>query len=642
MFQHDITYYRTLFTFQGTLNLPFSTYDSVISSITSPRTDTRRTFLIYKPGVVVPGSTFKYFLPGTGYEINCYANFTITVPSPEYQLPYNVDVFGGSGGNIGNNYVTFRKDIAPIPISQYNNFINIVYRVNPFQYPTNPYQNYRPGFTSVGFTTFDPGSSYFIQAKSSFTVNSTLPTPTPTKTPSPTPTKTPTQTPTITPSESPQITPSPTRTLTPSPTLTYTRTPSPTPTPRSVFDNGDLFVLGVYRSSAENRTYIWIRDKDTYEIKKREVDIGYYSGEPTPIIRCGPAKAKPYIFYIANNQMHVVRFDIAPKTPSKPYGEQDDVIYTLATGEGFNLLKLRIHKNQGVDMVWLCIMTSTNNGTASTQKFICINLATLQVFNTLTVASQKAYYYATNTKTLYPAYIYYNGSSYCYSEYNGSSWTNEPFVNPGKTWPYSCLLNFNWNSKTSDALIQFWCFSSGCTHDLYRRDGVNSFSKILSICGGLDNWVGWRGGIFTDALDGSLYMVNNKSYPFPSSRGGDYCSCTGRTSMFGRISYSGDGSVWTHNNSFLYSNTNVDETAIYPHDKYSNDKTTASEARWTNSYDGGMYGVRTRVLDTAVNNEYYLDYIINGNILESELLDTQLVAGTVAYNFSICSNVSGA
>jgi hypothetical protein len=55
-----------------------------------------------------------------------------------------------------------------------------------------------------------------------------------------------------------------------------------------------------------------------------------------------------------------------------------------------------------------------------------------------------------------------------------------------------------------------------------------------------------------------------------------------------------------------------------------------------------MYGVKERKLDANGNTEYYLDYIINGNILESELLDTQLVAGTVAYNFSICSNVSGA
>jgi hypothetical protein len=650
MFQHDITYYRTLFTFQGTLNLPFSTYDSVISSITSPRTDTRRTFLVYKPGVVVPGSTFKYFLPGTGYEINCYANFTITVPSPEYQLPYNVDVFGGTGGNIGNNYVTFRKDIAPIPISQYNNFINIVYRVNPFQYPTNPYQNYRPGFTTVGFTTFDPGSSYFIQAKSSFTVNSTLPTPTPTNTPSPTPTKTPTQTPTITPSKSPQITPSPTRTLTPSPTLTYTRTPSPTPTPLSELGNGDLYVLGVYRSSAENRTYIWIRDRDTQALKRLEVDVGYYSGSPSPTIAYGPAEDKPYIFYIANNQMHVVRFDRAPKTVSNPYGVKDDVIYTLATGTGFRTGNISIHENLGVDMVWLCITTSGTVNT--TQKFVCIDLDTLETFNTINTSSRIPNFYRTNPNTLYPAYVYFDGTNWHFTEYTGSGWRDEIFkAKPGGGWPGSSIVNFTWNPLTSQALIQYWGYASGCQHELIRRNGANSYSGILTICGGQDSY-GWRGGIFCDALDGSLYMINSKGFTFPDSKGSQWCPCTGNTDIRGRISYSGNGSAWTHNTSFLISNNNgysgtggIAANMVYPWDKYGNTSYSGNFspfARITNSYDGGMYGVKERLLDANGNTQFYLDYILNGNVQESTLLDTKLIAGTVAYTFSIDSDVYGA
>ncbi len=481
-----------------------------------------------------------------------------------------------------------------------------------------------------------------IQAKSNFTVNSIVPSPTPTKTPTPTPTKTPTCTPTRTPTASPQITPSPTRTLTPSPTLTYTRTPTPSPTPLSELGNGDLFVLGVYRSSAENRTYLWIRDRDTQALKRLEVDVGYYSGTPTPVVRYGPAEDKPYIFYVANNQMHVVRFDRAPKTASNPYGWKDDVIHTLQTGQGYRTSRLRIHENLGVDMIWLGMGTSSNNGTATTQTFVCIDLDTLETFSTINTTSQIANYYGTNPNTLFPAYVYWNRTSYCYREYNGSSWTDEPFASPGNPWPSSSILNFTWNPITSQTLIQFWCFSSGCLNELYRRNGVNSYSKILSICGGLDNWVGWRGGIFGDALDGSLYMVNNRSYPFPRTSGGDYCSCTGRTSMFGRISYSGNGSVWTHNENFLYSNTNVNSVPIYPLNAYSNTGTTSSEARWTNTYDGGMYGIRNRLLDTAVNTEYYLDYILNGYIQESILLDTKLIAGTVAYNFSIDSDVSGA
>jgi hypothetical protein len=398
----------------------------------------------------------------------------------------------------------------------------------------------------------------------------------------------------------------------------------------------------VYRSSAENRTYLWIRDRDTQVLKKLEVDVGYYSGTPAPVVRYGPAEDKPYIFYVANNQMHVVRFDRAPKTASNPYGWKDDVIHTLQTGQGYRTSRLRIHENLGVDMIWLGMGTSNNNGTATTQTFVCIDLDTLETFSTINTTSQVATYYGTNPNTLFPAYVYWNRTSYCYREYNGSSWTDEPFATPTGTWASNSILNFTWNPITSQALIQFWCFSSGCLNELYRRNGVNSYSKILSICGGLDNWVGWRGGIFGDALDGSLYMVNNRSYPFPRTSGGDYCSCTGRTSMFGRISYSGNGSAWTHNESFLYSNTNVNSVPIYPLNAYSNTGTTSSEARWTNTYDGGMYGIRNKLLDTAVNTEYYLDYILNGYIQESILLDTKLIAGTVAYTFSIDSDVSGA
>ena len=646
MFSHNITRFRTLFTFQGTLNIPFSTYDSVLNSVNAPRPDTRRTFLVYRPGVNVPGSTFKYFTPGTGYEVNCYSDFVITAAS-QYALPFNIDIYSASNNNIGQNIITFRTDIAPVPISQYNAFINAVYRTNPLEYPRVIYQAYRPGSSNSYYTTFEPGSSYLIQAKGNFTVNSIVPSPTPTKTPTPTPTKTPTQTPTITPSESPQITPSPTRTLTPSPTLTYTRTPTPSPTPLSELGNGDLYVLGVYRSSAENRTYIWIRDRDTQALKRLEVDIGYYSGSPSPAVRYGSAEDKPYIFYVANNQMHVVRFDRAPKTASNPYGVQDDIIHTLATGTNFRTGNLTIHENLGVDMVWLCMTTT---GTINTnQQFKCIDLDTLETFNTINVSSRIPSYYRTNPNTLYPAYTYFDGANWHFTEYTGSGWRDEIFkYKPQLT---SSLVNFTFNTVTSQALIQFWGYASGCQHELIRRNGANSYSGILTICGGQDMY-GWRGNILSDALDGSIYMISSKGYTFPKSTGGQWCTCTGNTDIRGRISYSGNGSLWTHNQNFLISTNNgysgsgnVEPNKVYPWSRYgaiSFNSSFNNCTNLTNSYDGGLYGVREKILNTSGNMEYYLDYILNGNVQESILLDTKLIAGTTSYVFSIDSDVYGA
>jgi len=219
MVTHNITKNKTLFTFQGTLNLPFSTYNNVLRSINAPRPDTRRTFLVYKPGVVVPGSTFTNFTAGTAYEINCTDNFIISSNSTEYALPYDINLYQGTGGNIGQNIVTFRKDIiAPIPIANYGtnllNNLNVIFRVNPNAYPYNAYESFRPGSVNLAFTTFDPGSSYMIQIKANITLGTYAPpiTPTPTKTPTPsvTPTKTPAVTPTITPTKTPTCTPTPT------------------------------------------------------------------------------------------------------------------------------------------------------------------------------------------------------------------------------------------------------------------------------------------------------------------------------------------------------------------------------------------------------------------------------------------------
>jgi len=605
---------------------------------------------VYKPGVNVPGSTFKYFTPGTGYEVNCYSDFTITAAS-QYALPFNVDVYSASNNNIGQNIVTFRTDIAPVPISQYNAFINAVFRTNPLEYPRVIYQSYRPGSSNSYYTTFEPGSSYMIQAKSFFTVNSIVPSPTPTKTPTPTPTKTPTCTPTMTPTASPQITPSPTRTLTPSPTLTYTRTPTPSPTPLSELGNGDLYVLGVYRSSAENRTYIWIRDRDTQALKRLEVDVGYYSGTPSPTIVYGPAEDKPYIFYISNNQLHVVRFDRAPKTASNPYGVKDDVIHTLASGTGFLTGNLSIHENLGVDMVWICI-TTTGTTVNTTQTFKCVDLDTLETFSTINTSSRRPTFYRTNPNTLYPAYVYFDSVDWHFTEYTGSGWRDEVFkARPGGGWPGSSIVNFTFNTLTSQVFIQFWGYASGCQHELIRRNGVNSYSGILTICGGQDAY-GWRGGTFSDALDGSLYMISSKGFTFPTSSGGQWCNCTGNTDIRGRISYSGNGSAWSHNTNFListnngYSGTgNIEPNKVYPWSRYGPISFNSSFnffTNITNSYDGGMYGVRERQLNSSGNTEFYLDYILNGNVQESTLLDTQLIAGTTSYTFSIDSDVYGA
>jgi hypothetical protein len=174
---------------------------------------------VYKPSVVVPGSTFTNFTAGTAYEINCLDDFIISSDSPEYSLPYNIYLYKGSGNNIGQNIVTFRKDIiAPIPISGYGSDflsnLNSVFRVNPNSYPYNNYEVYKPGLSNKFFTTFDPGSSYLVQVKQSYILDTFSPpiTPTPTKTPTPsvTPTKTPAVTPTITPTKTPTCTPTPT------------------------------------------------------------------------------------------------------------------------------------------------------------------------------------------------------------------------------------------------------------------------------------------------------------------------------------------------------------------------------------------------------------------------------------------------
>ncbi len=222
MITHNITKNKTLFTYQGTLNLPFSTYNYALRSINAPRPDTRRTFLVYKPGVVVPGSTFTNFTAGTGYEVNCTDDFIISSDSPEYSLSYNIYLYKGTGNNIGQNIVTFRKDVvASIPISGYGSDflsnLNSVFRVNPNSYPYNNYEVFKPGLSNRFFTTFDPGSSYLVQVKQSYILGTFSPPITPT----PTQTRTPTVTPTITPTKT--ITPTPTKTLTPTPTPTVTR-----------------------------------------------------------------------------------------------------------------------------------------------------------------------------------------------------------------------------------------------------------------------------------------------------------------------------------------------------------------------------------------------------------------------------------
>jgi len=222
MVTHNITKNKTLFSYQGTASLPFSTYNSFLRSINTPRPDTRRTFLVYNPGIQVPGSTFTSFTPGTAYEINCLDDFIITSDSPEYSLPYNIYLQKGSGNTIGQNIVTFRKDVIdPIPISNYGSDflsnLNAVFRVNPNTYPYNNYEVYKPGLSNRFFTTFDPGSSYLVQVKQSYYLGTYSPPITPT----PTQTRTPTVTPTITPTKT--ITPTPTKTLTPTPTPTVTR-----------------------------------------------------------------------------------------------------------------------------------------------------------------------------------------------------------------------------------------------------------------------------------------------------------------------------------------------------------------------------------------------------------------------------------
>jgi hypothetical protein len=252
---------------------------------------------------------------------------------------------------------------------------------------------------------------------------------------------------------------------------------------------------------------------------------------------------------------------------------------------------------------------------------------------------------------LYPAYTYYNGTSWCFKEYTGGSWRDEVFfAGPGSAWPASSYAHFTWNTLTSQVFIQYWGISYGCPTYVFRRNGASNYSQILSICGGQD-FYGWRGGILSDALDGSLYMLNVKGGTFPGSTG-QWCTCTGNTDYRGRISYSGNGSVWTHNENFLISTKNgytgasqTQANIVYPWDKYCNTSYSGQFspfARITNSYEGGIYGVKERALDANVNTQYYLDYILNGNVQESTLLDTKLIAGTVSYTFSIASDVYGA
>lgn len=237
MVTHNITKNKTLFTYQGTASLPFSTYNSFLRSINTPRPDTRRTFLVYKPGVVVPGSTFTNFTAGTGYEVNCTDDFIISSDSPEYSLSYNIYLYKGSGNNIGQNIVTLRKEVvASIPISAYGSGflsnLNAVFRVNPTTYPYNNYEVYKPGLSNRFFTTFDPGSSYLVQVKGSYILGTYSPPITPT----PTQTRPPTVTPTVT----------PTATV----TLTPTKTPTPTPTP--TVTKGDTIVIETIALPASN------------------------------------------------------------------------------------------------------------------------------------------------------------------------------------------------------------------------------------------------------------------------------------------------------------------------------------------------------------------------------------------------------
>jgi len=235
--------------YTGTIALPFSSVQTFVTKIQTPRPDTRTTYLVYTPGVYVPGSTFTHFQPGSTYEITSplpsFGSFTIPVCGSRFEFPQDIKLFSGLNSQIGNNFITYSPFAQSFPLSSFDSFINFVYIVNPIG--NNGYIVYRPSsiIKNPLLTSFEPGSSYNVQVKQSTIL---LATPTPTQSPtntqtpsqtptntqtptqSPTNTKTPTQTPTQSPTPSKTPTNTPTSTQTPTQTQTPTKTPTQTPT----------------------------------------------------------------------------------------------------------------------------------------------------------------------------------------------------------------------------------------------------------------------------------------------------------------------------------------------------------------------------------------------------------------------------
>jgi len=222
--------------YTGTISLPFSSVRNFVKKILTPRTDTRITYLVYTPGLPLPGSSFTHFQPGSTYEITSslppFASYTIPVCGSLFDFPRVMDLFSGTNNRIGYNYITISPFAGAFPLSTFNSYINLIYAVNPIG--NNSYLVYRPGSLRPAFTHFEPGSSYNVQIKGTIKL---LPTPTPTQSPTPSITPSNTPTPSITPSNTPtpsitpSITPSNTRTPTPTPSNTRTPTPTKTPTP---------------------------------------------------------------------------------------------------------------------------------------------------------------------------------------------------------------------------------------------------------------------------------------------------------------------------------------------------------------------------------------------------------------------------
>jgi hypothetical protein len=228
--------------YTGTIALPFSSVQTFVTKIQTPRPDTRITYLVYTPGVYVPGSTFTHFQPGSTYEITSplpsFGSFTIPVCGSRFEFPQGIKFFSGLNSQIGNNYITYSPFAQSFPLSSFDSFINFVYIVNPIG--NNGYIVYRPSsiYKNPLLTSFEPGSSYNVQVKQS-TILPATPTPTQTPTISQTPTNTPTntqtpsQTPTNTntPTQTPTQSPTPSKTPTNTPTSTQTPTQTQTPTP---------------------------------------------------------------------------------------------------------------------------------------------------------------------------------------------------------------------------------------------------------------------------------------------------------------------------------------------------------------------------------------------------------------------------